>query len=256
MTQVPMRLQCVSVEESQKQLRIDFYIKSGESSAPRSVAYPALYNMLFNIFTPLLALASAVLATPAALVPRQVKAPTGFSITSLGASGTGCPPGTAHYVLASDRSYVNVTFSRFYAEAGPKIPVSSNRRNCVLTFGVKVPPGFTFGVATVDYRGYYQLDAKVTATQQSTYYFQGQVAQATARSNLVGPIPGASYFYSDAFNLVSTTLAPCGANAVLNINGEVRVSNADNKQGSGYLANDSLDTSLKQTLNFRWQTCK
>ncbi|KAF6751327.1 hypothetical protein DFP72DRAFT_908166 [Ephemerocybe angulata] len=208
--------------------------------------------MLFS-FVSLLTLASAAFAAPQ---PRAVAPPSGFSITSLGFSGTGCPANTAHYVLASDRSYVNVTFSKFYAEAGPSIPVSSNRRNCILTFGVKVPPGFTFGVASVDYRGYYQLDSKVTAAQQSTYYFQGQITQATARSNLVGPVAGASYFYRDNFDLVSTVLAPCGASTVLNINGEVRVNNQDNTKGSGYLANDSLDTFLTQTLNFQWQTCK
>jgi len=32
---------------------------------------------------------------------------------------------------------VTVTFSKFFAEAGPVISIASNRRNCVLTFGVK-----------------------------------------------------------------------------------------------------------------------
>lgn len=53
--------------------------------------------------------------------------------------------------LLADKTAVTVTASQYFAEAGPGIPISANRRNCQLTFGVKVPAGFTFGVARVDY---------------------------------------------------------------------------------------------------------
>ncbi|KAJ2916828.1 hypothetical protein MD484_g3534, partial [Candolleomyces efflorescens] len=232
--------------------------------------------MLFNLnIVALLACISVALAAPSQLQDRAVAPPSGFNITSLGVNGSGCPPGSTLYTLSADRSAVTVLFSQFYAEAGPGISISANRKNCALTFGVKVPPGFTFGIANVDYRGYYQLDSKVTASQQSIYYFQGQVKQATARSNLVGPVPGksvtlvgksvlliielylgASYTYRDSFDLASTVLAPCGASTVLNVNAEVRVNNQNNTKGSGYLANDSIDTTLKQIFNFHWQTCK
>jgi len=41
-----------------------------------------------------------------------------------------------HGVVA-DRTAVTVTFSQYWAEAGPGIAISSNRKNCQLTFGVK-----------------------------------------------------------------------------------------------------------------------
>ncbi|KDR84683.1 hypothetical protein GALMADRAFT_133925 [Galerina marginata CBS 339.88] len=189
-------------------------------------------------------------------IPVTVPAPPGFNITSLGVNGSGCPPGTAYYLLNVDRTAVTVTFSQYYAEGGPGIAISQNRKNCQLTFGVSVPPGFTYGIATVDYRGYYQLDSQVTASQQSIYYFQGVLTQATARSDLVGPVDGKDYTYRDTFDLVSTVLAPCGVSSVLNIQSDLRVSNAKNTKGSGYIATDSVDTQLTTTFNFQWQTCK
>ncbi|KAF9474913.1 hypothetical protein BDN70DRAFT_884344 [Pholiota conissans] len=193
--------------------------------------------------------------SPPVTVPVSVPAPPGFNITGLGVNGSGCPPGSTYYLLNVDKTAVTVTFSQFFAEAGPGISISSNRKNCQLTFGVNVPPGFTYGVSTVDYRGYYQLDKGVTASQQSIYYFQGQLTQATARSDLVGPVDGADYTYRDEFDLVSTVTSPCGVSSVMNIQSDLRTSNSANPKGAGYIATDSIDTALTTTFNFQWQKC-
>ncbi|KAF9531274.1 secreted protein [Crepidotus variabilis] len=201
-----------------------------------------------------------VVSTSPALSERStdtaLAGPPGFNITSLGVNGSGCPPGSTYYKISDDKTAVTVTFSSYYAEAGPGISPADNRKNCQLTVGVAVPSGFTFGIANVDYRGYYQLDKSVTANQKAIYYFQGKVQQSTAQSGLVGAIDGKYYTYRDTFDLASTNLAPCGVNSVLNINSDIRVSNANNKAGSGYIATDSIDTSLSTTFNFQWQTCK
>ncbi|KAJ3539581.1 hypothetical protein NMY22_g4670 [Coprinellus aureogranulatus] len=86
--------------------------------------------------------------------------------------------------------------------------------------------------------------------------FQGQLVESTARSTLTGPVAGKSYTYRDQFDIVSTNMSPCGVDTVLNINSDVRVSNSGNTKGSGYIATDSIDTSLATTFNFQWQTCK
>ena len=130
-------------------------------------------------------------------------------------------------------------------------------------------------------RGYYQLDSKVTATQQAIYYFQGQLQQGNAshdpgeissdnlssyrslrpdwprlrcrlhvRSRPIERDSPLTFYasYRDSFDLASTVIAPCGANTVLNIVSSLQVSNSANKSGSGYIATDSVDTTLKQTF--------
>jgi len=181
--------------------------------------------------------------------------PPGFNITSLTVNGSGCPPGSADYTLSPDNTAVTVTFSEFDASAGPGIAISENRKNCQLTLTVGVPAGFTFGVANVDYRGWYELDSQVTANQMSTYYFQGQLQEATAHSNFTGVLSGDDYTFRDSFNVTSTNMSPCGVSTVLNINSALQVSNSANSQGSGYIADDSIDASLITTFNFQWQTC-
>ncbi|KAK7049326.1 hypothetical protein VNI00_005927 [Paramarasmius palmivorus] len=174
---------------------------------------------------------------------------------------------------------VTITFSAFEASAGPDIAVTLNRRNCQVSLNVHVPQGFSFAIVDVDYRGFYSLDDKVKAFHDSVYYFQGQIVQAEATSTLVGPIPGnvslalcsnrshratsgKNYVYRDEFNLTPTIYSPCGEDSsylvvpkILNINSQVRVDNSGNKKGYGYIADDSIDASIKQTFNFQWLQC-
>ncbi|KAH6896259.1 hypothetical protein BKA70DRAFT_1570141 [Coprinopsis sp. MPI-PUGE-AT-0042] len=190
------------------------------------------------------------------LTIRTVPAPRNFSITSFGMLGTGCPPGSAFHVLSDDRESVTVGFSQFWAEVGPGIPISKNRKSCLLTFGVAIPGGYTLGVGSVETRGWYQLDSAVTASQQSKYYFQGLLQSATARQDMVGLVPGANYVYNDNFDLASLALSPCGGYAVLNIQAELRTSNSANPQGHGYIATDSIVPDLEQTFNFNFFPCR
>ena len=69
---------------------------------------------------------------------------------------------------------------------------------------------------------------------------QGQLTQATARSDLVGPVNGADYTYRDEFDLVSTVTSPCGVSSVMNIQSDLRTSNSANPKGAGYIATDSV----------------
>ncbi|KAK1231221.1 hypothetical protein PQX77_005666 [Marasmius sp. AFHP31] len=227
------------------------------------------------MFSSLLVAATLALSTFGAVVERGTEAtkiankattttnipvptstgPPNFNITSLGLNGSGCPPGSAFYILNNERTAVTITFSAYEASAGPDIPISNNRKNCQVSLNVHVPQGFSFAIVNVDYRGFYQLDNKVKATRSSLYYFQGQLVQAESGSTLNGPVAGKNYVYRDEFNLTPTIYSPCGEDTILNINSQVRVDNSANKNGYGFITDDSIDASIKQTFNFQWLQC-
>lgn len=191
----------------------------------------------------------------ASALKASIAGPADFNVTSLGAIGNGCPLGSTNYTLNSEKNVVTVTFSELYAKAGPAIAADSNRNICKLALGLSIPAGFTFDIAHVDYKAYYQLESKVAASQSSFYHFEGDLVQAQARSQLVGPLEGREYTFRDMFDPITPVLAPCGQNTVLRAETEVRVSNLANPQGHGYLATNSVNSSLTTTFTLNWQTC-
>ncbi|TFK28358.1 hypothetical protein FA15DRAFT_58793 [Coprinopsis marcescibilis] len=215
------------------------------------------------MFSPILAVLPFVMLAMAVPRPQAIQRsvevdssvipsspPPGFNITSFGLIGTGCTPGSTYYTINPEKGVLDAHFGEFAAEVGPGIPISQNRKNCRLTFGIKVPRGFAFGVESLDTRGAYHLDKSVTATRQALYYFQGQVAQATSRTTFTGPVYEEDYDFSDNFDLVSTVVSPCGADTVLNIQIEVRASNSANTKGRGY-----IETYTASTFKLKWQIC-
>jgi hypothetical protein len=65
-------------------------------------------------------------------------------------------------------------FDSYVASIGPGVAATENRKNCQLNIDLQYPGGFQYSVFSTQYRGYAALDANVTGTQKSTYYFTGR----------------------------------------------------------------------------------
>ncbi|CAA7268566.1 unnamed protein product [Cyclocybe aegerita] len=202
-------------------------------------------------------LVASLIVAPVLLTAQIVAPPPGFNITSLEFPGAGCPLGSAYYLLSADKSALTVAYSQYWVESGSGIPISVNRKNCQLAFGIAVPSGFTFGISTVDNRSYYFLDSGVTAAQISIYYFPGSFVPATARYNITGPMAEKDYSRRDAFDFGSSVYSFCGVPSTLYVMSDIRVNNTANTEGSGYVGTDPLkiDTFFEQTFNLQWQRC-
>ncbi|MDI5982915.1 DUF4360 domain-containing protein, partial [Amycolatopsis magusensis] len=69
-------------------------------------------------------------------------------------NGSGCPRDTAAVAVSQDNTAFTVTYSQYLAQVGGGVPATAARRNCQLNLVVHVPHGFTYAIASADYRGY------------------------------------------------------------------------------------------------------
>ncbi len=173
-------------------------------------------------------------------------------------NGTGCPLGTVAENISTKKDSFTLTFSEFVAEAGPGIPLSAGRRNCILTLVLDVPGGWQYSVGEFYYRGFLDLDQGIKAEQSATYFFEGQGLQGRFASSSFGPYEK-DYVYTDKVGLASAVWSPCGVERALNINTAIRVDNTNRRQypnAQGFITTDSVDGQIKQVWGLTWRRCQ
>jgi len=207
--------------------------------------------MLASILT--LVLATAVFAMPTGNAVQVAPDPTQVYINGIVYGGTGCPQGSVGSYISSDRQTFTLLFDQFVASIGPGVAVTQTRKNCQLNLDLRYPSGFQYSIYSTVYRGYVGLDAGITGQQATTFYFSGQTAQSTTSTSFKGPIDG-DYEVDDDVNLTSTIWSPCGAEAALNLNSQLRLSSS-NSAASGQITDDSIDGKITFVVGVQWQTC-
>ncbi|MET9500576.1 DUF4360 domain-containing protein [Streptomyces sp. NPDC006622] len=170
-------------------------------------------------------------------------------------NGSGCPAGTAAIAVSEDNTAFTVTYSDYLAQAGGNSDPTAFRKNCQLNLIVHVPQGFTYAIASADYRGFALLQPGATAVQRASYYFQG--SSSTVYKN--HPISGA---YSDNWQATDNTdwaqlvWAPCGVQRNFNINTELRVSAGSSAPGKvSFMTMDSTDGDISTVYHMAWKEC-
>lgn len=182
-----------------------------------------------------------------------IAAPSGVAIKKLSFAGSGCPAGSISGRLASGFSAFTLFFDNFVAEVGPGVPRSEIRKNCTISVDLKVPPGWSYAVAEVDYKGFVALDRGVTAKQISSYYFMGDVSSARLSTTLTGPL-AANYKMKDMLGIEALVWSPCGATRALNINAQVLLTSS-NRYSHGLISLDRISGSVEQVYGLRWKRC-
>jgi hypothetical protein len=169
--------------------------------------------------------------------------------------GTGCPSGTVSTALSSDRTTFTMIFDKFVASSGPGVPVTEQRKNCQVNVDLRYPNGWSYSIVSVDYRGYAQLPAGVSATQKANYYFAGQTQQVSSESVFNGPYDN-DYLSSDKIPISAYIWSPCGAISRGNVNAQVRLSgNAAALSRGAQVTVDSIDGKVKQIYGLQWRRC-
>ncbi|MFF5145131.1 DUF4360 domain-containing protein [Streptomyces sp. NPDC013157] len=170
-------------------------------------------------------------------------------------NGSGCPQGTTAVAVSEDNEAFTVTYSAYLAQAGGNSDPTVFRRNCQLNLVVHVPGGFTYAIASADYRGFASLQPGATGTQRASYYFQGSSNTAFANHPFTGP-------YNDNWQATDTTdwaqlvWAPCGVQRNFNINTELRVNAGSANPGKvSFMTMDSTDGEISTVYHLAWKQC-
>ena len=202
----------------------------------------------------------AIAALLAAAVPAQGAGssfedppPDKIVIKVATVNGSGCPAGTAAVAVSGDNTAFTVTYSDYLAQAGGNSDPTAFRKNCQLNLLVHVPAGFTYAIASVDYRGFAALQGGASGVQRASYYFQGSPSTAFRTHTYNGPLND-NWQATDTTDWAQLVWAPCGVQRNFNINTELRV-NAGTSTGTSFMAMDSTDGDINTTYHMAWQQC-
>jgi hypothetical protein len=201
------------------------------------------------------ALALLVLVSSFAASAQEAAAgpnPADVYVESISYGGTGCPQGTVAQSFSNDRTAFTLIFDSYIASTGPGLPITESRKACQLNVNLHVPQGWSFAIASVDYRGFVQLPAGATASQEATYYFSGQTVQSARTTNFVGPI-ARDYLVQDQVPLLSLVWSQCNAVRPLNIKSAVAIVAGSSQ--SAQITTDSIDGKVKTLFKLAWIRC-
>ncbi|MEU5429517.1 DUF4360 domain-containing protein [Streptomyces olivoreticuli] len=171
-------------------------------------------------------------------------------------NGSGCPQGTAAVAVSPDNTAFTVTYSDYLAQVGVGSKPTDARKNCQLNLIVHVPQGFTYAIASADYRGYAQLENGATSSEKASYYFQGQSQTVPSIHNFKGSYAD-NWQATDKVDVAALVWSPCGEQRNFNINTELRVNagTSDPTKTTSYMTMDSTDGDLNTVYHLAWKEC-
>ncbi|MFJ4691511.1 DUF4360 domain-containing protein [Streptomyces sp. NPDC088766] len=170
-------------------------------------------------------------------------------------NGSGCPAGTAAVAVSEDNTAFTVTYSDYLAQAGGNSDPTAFRKNCQLNLVVHVPQGFTYAIASADYRGYALLQPGASAVQRASYYFQGS-SSTVYKNHTVSGAYDDNWQATDSTDWAQLVWAPCGVQRNFNINTELRVNAGTSAPGKvSFMTMDSTDGDISTVYHMAWKEC-
>ncbi|MGW0733760.1 DUF4360 domain-containing protein [Streptomyces sp. NPDC002851] len=170
-------------------------------------------------------------------------------------NGSGCPKGTAAVAVSEDNTAFTVTYSDYLAQAGGSSSPTDFRKNCQLNLIVHVPQGFTYAIASADYRGFASLQPGAKGTEKASYYFQGSPETGSISHSFDGPY-GDNWQATDETDWAQLVWKPCGEERNFNINTELRVdAGTSDPSKTSFMTMDSTDGDISTVYHWAWKEC-
>ncbi|KAK4449657.1 hypothetical protein QBC34DRAFT_448719 [Podospora aff. communis PSN243] len=193
-------------------------------------------------------LLSLLTATTALTSPPPIRrdtnttrpAPNEIKIASVVFAGSGCPAGSVSGNLLPDSNRLTLAYTSLTAETGGGVSAREARKNCQHNFKIQHPPGWQFSVSRTGFRGTAGIPRGLSGAARVTFYFSGEMGRIVSEMNIRGPYDG-DYLKVHEFSDATTTWSPCGAEALLNVNAEVRFVPVANLTETATLSMTSLE---------------
>lgn len=199
------------------------------------------------------------------LVASTAAADDIMTVELVSVAGSGCNKDDFAVAIADDLTAFTVSYNNYIAIAGGGHSVLEARKNCVLNIRVRVPGGFTYGIAAADMRGYAYLDANANATARLSFWFQGSPATAYVTHDIrrsTASFPGTliagaiddDWQTSDQTPIAAIVWASCSAQRNLNVNTQLRVS-APASGPESFVTMDTTDGSITTLFHVALMPC-
>lgn len=203
----------------------------------------------------LLAALTSVFIVPGAGAAAAEAPPGRIVLDVVSINGSGCPPGTADVVALADNTGFRVTYREFLARAGGGANATEFRKNCQLNVQVHIPQGFTFAIASAEYRGRARLEYGASALQRTNYYLQGSPDNNFSDNTFDGPL-FSTWQTVDITPVTELVYAPCGEFRNVNINTELRVDEGTVSPGKvSSMSMRSTEGNVDTIIHFQWKQC-
>lgn len=199
--------------------------------------------------------AAVIQLTLGELARADEPAPGAFAIQSFAFFGDGCRPGSVASNVAPDNKAFTLIFNAFVVESTAS--ARQAKKSCELDLKLKVPSGWSVGVATADVRGYAALsDAMAFGNVNSVYAVRGsRNPTSLMRQRFVGPYDSTYQLRNEA-QVSTVNFTACGKTRVLRLKTTIRTRLSPQAQNQGALMTvDSLDGQVTQKYGLVWKRC-
>ncbi|KAK1764281.1 hypothetical protein QBC33DRAFT_547672 [Phialemonium atrogriseum] len=194
-------------------------------------------------FLSALLLPALALAAPTSLDPRQAGQ---IQITSVTASGAGCPQGSFSTSISPDGTVITFGFDSYQTLVGPQ--TNQREEDCNIFLGLRFPVGCSSASISTTYHGFAQIDSGVTGTLQASYNLSpGSLTGSTPTTTFTSASWGGGGVYTKQDTL--TAKATINSPNQQNVNFEIRnraILQASNSAVSGTLTVDDTTITITQ----------
>lgn len=185
--------------------------------------------------------------------------PEGVQIIDSVVSGDGCLAGQVRGQLSPDRKELSFLFDNFITESGTPLAPRIDKKHCVIRMKIAIPENWSMSLASVDYRGFANVEEGGVAEHNAKYNLNKDKAEATfSNMTIQGPFSDI-YFHRYTLSEEQQSWSVCRARQVqlmIKISLSSLSKPVGNKRPIAMLTLDSLDTSTRQSFGVNWKPCE